>query len=158
MRRKRYLEELAEDHVAYWKMDSDLWHSLQEKKGGILTVSIEEGFKLQDKKQIYARILDDHSGQVQVLTWKKLWPLWEGEKMIEFEMEVMVAPRLKAVKQEPQEGEGHTFDKLIGDADVQSQILIPGRDFSRQKTLATAGTIPALEQEFPDSSQLTQTQ
>ena len=68
-----------------------------------------------------------------------------------------VAPRPNAVKEEPQELDESTFDELIGDAAPQSQILIPGKHFSWQKTgeltatetaLAAADTIPALDNEL----------
>ena len=120
-------------------------------------MAICDAVKIQDKKQIYARYLENHSGPLLVLIIKALRPLFVDEKLIDFEIDVTVAPRPNAVKQEPQEVDDHTFEELIGDADPQSQILIPGKHFSRQKTgeltatetaLAAADTIPALDNEL----------
>ena len=153
------LEELSQDHVAYWKIDLALWNELEKEQGGLLALTLEEGFSLQGKTQIFARYMDNPGSPVQVLTWKKLQPILVNNKLSEFEIEVMVAPRLAAVKQEPPEVDEGTFEALFGDADVlQSQILYPGQHFSRKKTLATAETVPALDQELDRSSQLTQTQ
>ena len=83
--------------------------------------------------------------------------------MTDFELEVKVDPRPNAVKKEPQEVDEGTIDELIGDAALQSQILIPGKHFSRQKTgeltatetaLAAADTIPALDKELVNTGKL----